>query len=100
MVLTLTQSLAAFTKEVQSLRNQKTITVKITNNIDKQTISWEGVQFWDKPNGDSNTAGHAYQVSMKEILATQIGRDTRINLPIQSVWADPRHGLKERKLLK
>ena len=47
MLLTLTQSLEALTKEVQCMKNHKTITVK--NSTYKQTTYWDGVPFWEKP---------------------------------------------------
>ena len=44
--------------------------------------------------GDSNTAGHADQVFMKERLENPRSRATRMSLLIKCVWADIRDGLK------
>ena len=49
MILTLTQYLAALTKEVQSLKKTQNNNRQDTNNIDKQTTYWDGVPFWEKP---------------------------------------------------
>ena len=65
MLLTLTQPLASLSKEVQILKNHKTITVKTqTKQTNKKYL---GIEYpygrnWD---GDSNTAGHVDQVFMK-----------------------------------
>ena len=45
--------------------------------------------------GDSNTAGHADHVFMKERLATPRRRTTRMRLLIKIVWAGIQYGLKE-----
>ena len=44
---------------------------------------------------DSNTAKHADHDSMKERLATTRRSNTRMRLPMQSVWEDTKDGLKE-----
>ena len=65
MLLTLTQPLAALAKEVQILKNHKTITVKI--QITQTNIQNIGMEypFGRNRDGNSNTSGHVDQVSMK-----------------------------------
>ena len=93
MLLTLTQYLAALNKEVQSLKNHKTITVKTKITQTKKHLGME-YPFGRKRDGNSNTSGHEDQVYMKEILATPRKRATRTRLTMQIVWADKRDGLK------
>ena len=58
MLLTLTQYLAALNKEIQSLKNHKTITVKTQiTQTNKQNIGME-YPFGGKRDGNSNTTGH------------------------------------------
>ena len=49
VLLTPTQSLAALTREVQSLKVSQNTNRQCTSNIDKQKMSWYGSTFWEKP---------------------------------------------------
>ena len=90
VLLTLIQSLAALTKEVQSLKNHKTITIKTQiTHTNKQHLGMEHPfgRNWDE---NTNTAGHADQVSTKGRLVTP-----KMRLHMQSVCTDLQDSFKE-----
>ena len=88
VLLTLTQSLAALAKDVQSMKNHKTITLKTQI---KQTIKQHLVMkfpFGRNRDGNPDNDGYADQIFRKERLTTPRRTSTRMRLLIPSVWVD------------
>ena len=63
--------------------------------MDKLTVSWYGVPFWENRDGDSNNAGRADQFFIKERLANKRKGATRMRLLMQSIWEGPQDGSKQ-----
>ena len=95
MLLTLTQSLAALTKEVQGLKICKIITVNI--QITQKNYQYLGMDypFGRNRDGDSNTAGHMDQFFIKERPTNKRSRAKMMSLIINIKWTGPQYGSKD-----